>query len=265
MRLIVTVSLVLATLLAATGDADAQRRRRRRPPPQETTTEPAEPVDAGVAPPQEGAQATPGADPAAQQTPVPEGTEPPPEEGGPAAGTEAEEDDLDPYADEPLGPDLGPIRDDFTALMDELVQVRSKVAVLGRQLFRTRMTVTVQNRASDDNSLESVAVSLDGAPLFRGTQSDLPGDVERQVFDGFAAPGPHVLMVEIEQRAREDDDYRYTQRDGYRFQVVRNRLSEVTIILDDDSDMAEDFEDDGEGEYDVRMRVRVATRALDSR
>ncbi|NOY91502.1 MAG: DUF3597 domain-containing protein, partial [Deltaproteobacteria bacterium] len=164
---------------------------------------------------------------------------------------------------EPDFVDLGPLREEFTAVMDDLVQVRSRIAVLGRQLFQTKVRVRVQDRAGDDQDLISIALRLDGAPIFRGDPSSVNGDVQ-QVFEGFAAPGPHVLSVETEQRARADDDYRYTQSDTYRFEVIRGKATELTLVLDDSSDIAEDFPDDGEGEYDVRVRLRVATRELGS-
>jgi hypothetical protein len=69
-------------------------------------------------------------------------------------------------------------------------------------------------------------------------------------------------MLEVEERSREDDAYRYTLRESYRFQVVRERLSEVTVTLEDGSDMARTFPSAGEGHYEVRTRMRVATRAL---
>ena len=46
--------------------------------------------------------------------------------------------------------------------------------------------------------------------------------------------------------------------------MARERLSEVTLILEDDSDMASSFPSGGEGRYEVRTRMRVATRALPS-
>ncbi|RLB52079.1 MAG: hypothetical protein DRJ42_15685 [Deltaproteobacteria bacterium] len=264
-RALICIALAAVFVLVAATDADAQRRRRRRrrPPPQETQqAEPPPDQEAGDGAPAEGdsdAQAEGGA----QVGPAEVGDE----AGGPAAapspGAAApEEPAADPFLDAE-GPDLGPIREEFTAIMDELVQVRSRVAVLGRQLFRTRMTVSVQNRAGDDNNLASMVLKLDGAPIFQGEGGEVSED-GAQVFDGFAAPGPHVLTIEVEQRARANDEYRYELRDTYRFQVIRDRLIEVTIVLDDDSDIAEDFEDDEEGEFDVRTRMRVATRALAS-
>jgi hypothetical protein len=260
---LLTIAIALVFVLVAVDSADAQRRRRRRqptPPPAQVEA----PVEA-EAPAPEGAGPTPEGEaaPAQQVSPdadVASGQDATEEPEVAAEGAEgAEGADL---GDEPFGPDLSPIRDAFTTLMDELVQVRNRVATLGRQLFDTRVQVDVQNRSSDDNTLARIVLTLDGAPIFRADSSEFTGEEGRQVFDGFAAPGPHTLTVEVEQRARADDNYRYTMRDTYRFQVVRGKLTEVEIVLDDDSDIAEDFADDGEGEYDVRTRLRVATREL---
>lgn len=271
-----SVLLLLVLLVGLVESADAQRRRRRRPrPPQETQqTEPQGQTQA-----QGQGQGAQGDEPPAVQDNPFEG-EAGGDEGGaaPAQATEAEaggadarQEGADPaegtpeegYASyAPVGPDLAPLRSEFTSIMDELVQVRSRMAVLGRQLFRTKVRIRIHNRAGDDNNLSRLVVSLDGAPVHRGDGSDV-GEDAQQVFEGFAAPGPHVLTVEVEQRQRADDDYRYTVRDSFRFLVERERLTEITVTLDDDSDMGEDFEDDGEAEYDVSTRVRVATRDLE--
>ena len=265
-RVLAVTAVVLIGVFLADAAADAQRRRRRRrpePQPTEQTPPPSEdpvaenPFDAAgtTASPQATSDET--APPAQSPTDVAEAPEP---EGEAAASTPAEAEEA-PTDFAPLGPDLAPLRAEFTSIMDELVNVRSRMAVLGRQLFRTKVRVLVQNRAGDDNTLARLVVALDGAPVHRGDGSSL-GEDAKQVFEGFAAPGPHVLSVEVEQRQRANDDYRYTVRDSFRIQVQRDRRTDVTIILDDDSDMGEDFEDDGEAEYDVSTRVRVETREL---
>jgi hypothetical protein len=266
----VAVGLLAVLIAMVVADpADAQRRRRRR-----RGAEPAPVVvpDAGVAP----AVTTP--DPVGDNPfddPAPPAANPaqPQQPPGTGAGTGAGAAEgagqgvADETAEEAAaeGPDLSAIRDEYTSIMDDLVQARSRVAVLGRQLFQTRVRVIVQNRAGDDQTLARVALQLDGAPIHRGDGTSIGGDDGRRVFDGFAAPGPHVITVEVEQRARANDAYRYTLRDAYRFEVPRGKLTEITVVLDDDSEIAEDFPDDQEGEYDVRTRVRVATRDLEAR
>ncbi len=252
------VSLV-ATLLVAmiAGDADAQRRRRRRTPrPDPTATEEVQEEGATEAEPEEAAapQPTPTTPPAAAvQT---QGSEPPPASAEPSSTPASE---FDPG---PPPPDLSPIRADYVALMDDMVQARMRVHALGNELFRTRIRIELQDRTGGLVTLARIVVHLDGAPVF---QSDGPverADQGRELFVGALAPGPHVLTIEVEQRARDGEEFRYSLRESFRFQVVRERLSEVTLVLEDASDMARSFPAAGEGRYEVRTRMRVASRAL---
>ena len=145
--------------------------------------------------------------------------------------------------------------------MDDLVQARARVALLGKSLFKTRVRVKLDNRAAPEQVAVRIALWLDGAPIWSGDGSALH-EQERALFDGFAAPGPHLLMVEVEQRAREDEAYRYTLRESYRFMVVPEKRTDMVLVLDDDSDMAKEFPDDQEGEYDVRTRLKVQAVGL---
>ncbi|MBX3270631.1 MAG: hypothetical protein KF729_10235 [Sandaracinaceae bacterium] len=271
-RALATTSIALLLLAVFAGAADAQRRGtrgRRRPPTAEPAEPAADPSDAtGVpdSPFDDEPPARPASQPARQPAPASPGTArrrrprqpraPPP---APAEAPPAEADAGPPP------PDVAPIREEYVALMDDLVQARSRVSALGAELFRTQITIDVQDRTGDDATLARLVIYLDGAPVFR---SDGPAEglgSGRQVFSGSLAPGPHVLRLEVEQRARRDEAYRYTLQEDFRFQVARERLSEVTLVLEDGSDMASSYPSGGEGRYEVRTRMRVATRALPAR
>lgn len=261
----VTTTLIACLLVAGLADtADAQRRRRRRrrrrrPPPAEPVETPQEtptPVaedDPAAPPPSPFEDGPPATDVEATETPTE--AAPPPEP------SEAPTTQYDPG---PAPPDVSPIRSDYVALMDDLVQARMRVSSLGAELFRTRLTVDLQDRTGENVTLARVVVHLDGAPVFQNDGPVEGGGSGQEIFTGALAPGPHVLRVELEQRAREDDAYRYTLQQSFRFQVTRERLSEVTLIFEDDSDIASAFPAGGEGRYEVRTRMRVATRALPS-
>jgi len=148
------------------------------------------------------------------------------------------------------------LQQELAQLMDDLVQARQRVAVLGKALFHTKVRVRIDAGDAEDQVLGKVALRLDGAAIFSGDGASL-GDPERPLFEGFAAPGPHVLEVAIEQRARADEAYSYTLRESYRFEVVGERRTDLRLRLEDDSDIAEDFHDDRSGEYDVHTRLQV--------
>jgi hypothetical protein len=188
--------------------------------------------------------------------------EQPPDSEGAGEETDASGDPEPPLHDAAAAIDLAALTAELTTLMDDLVQARSRIAVLGRQLFQTKVQIKVHSRTDDDFRLNAMTIRLDGAPVFTADGSRPLADDAEPVFDGFAAPGPHILTVQVEHRSSTSDTYRYVLRDSYHFEVLRGRITELLVVLDGDSSIAEEFADDEEGEYDVRTRLRVATRAL---
>ncbi|HTU59891.1 MAG TPA: hypothetical protein VMF89_15675 [Polyangiales bacterium] len=157
---------------------------------------------------------------------------------------------------------LAALREESSQLIDEMAQARAKAALLGKTLFKTQVRLRVQNLAAPDPRLLKIELKLDGAPVYVGDGTTLTGDDARQVFEGFIAPGRHVLTASLKQQSREDAAFGYNLHDSYHFKVQRDKLSELTLIVDDDSDMASDYPDDGDGEYDVRLKLRVRTKNI---
>jgi len=256
--------LSIAVLAIVATPVSAQR---RRPPPAPGGPETAVPAPPPVAPAVAPA-ATPstgGNQPAAVTGGTPATSAPDAEPGPVAPGDPLAPDDSAPPAPPDAATqdkaDLAALQQELAQVMDDLVQARARVAVLGKSLFKTRVRVKLDNRAGDDAVAAKVALWLDGAPIFSGDGSAVR-DPERTLWDGFAAPGPHVLTFEVEQRARDDEAYRYTLRESYRFMVARERRTDIRLVLEDDSDMAEDFPDDQEGSYEAQTRVEVRAVAL---
>jgi hypothetical protein len=156
---------------------------------------------------------------------------------------------------------LASLRSEASELIDELTQARAKATLLGKTLFKTQLRLRVQNLAAPDPRLTKIVLKLDGAPVFVGDGAALRGDAAQQVFEGFIAPGRHVLTAELAQQSRQDASFGYNLHDSYHFKALKDKVSELTLIVDDDSDMASEYPDDGDGEYDVRLKLRVRTKA----
>jgi hypothetical protein len=202
----------------------------------------------------------PATTPASEARPAPEQAEPPAQKTEAAAETEPAEPAAESAAAD--SGKLAALRADVASLVDDMASARTRVALLGKTLFKTQLRVNIQNLAAPDPVLGKVVLKLDGAPIYQGDGAALSGDDAHQVFQGFIAPGAHVLAAELEQSSKRDAAYGYSLHESYRFQVVRDKRSELTLIVDDDSDLADDFPDDAEGEYDVRMKLRVRTKNL---
>lgn len=250
---LLALEAILTWTQPPTGVAEARRRRRppsKRPPEPET----AAPQTAGGTAVPENPFET-GGTTAAPETALP----------GTAAGTgpftgapaTAAPQTSGAAAPEPTArEDLSGLEDEYNRIVDEIFQARTRVSALGAQLYSTKVRIRVQDRTTREQALESIRLTVDGDPVFSGDASFRAED-GRQVYDGFVAPGAHSLGVEVELRSRENDRYTYRLHDSFTFEVIKGRLTEVKVLLEEDSNIAEDFPDDREGEYDIRTRVRV--------
>ncbi|MEM7449598.1 MAG: hypothetical protein AAF355_15290 [Myxococcota bacterium] len=174
---------------------------------------------------------------------------------------------------------LTEMRADFNALMDDIILVRSRINALSRHLFDAKIRVTVRNRV-DIRSLDSFDIWLDGESLLRGASLECDQDATAlgpnrpcvassvarimsrpgPLFEGFAAPGPHQLTIEL--RAGTDHDQPHILRDTFQVSVAPGFLTEVRLILKDRASSDRDSEDDDPGAHSVHTRVRVTQREL---
>jgi hypothetical protein len=77
------------------------------------------------------------------------------------------------------------------------------------------------------------------------------------VYEHAVASGHHVIGVEIERYDARNRQYRTFQTSKFTVVVPESRRLETSVTVEDDSDMAEDFPDDQDGEYDLRVKLRA--------
>lgn len=251
------VAMWLLGALFPAVDADAQRRRRRRRSPRPPVEAPATPEDPPAA--TSGETGAEGDDPGGER----------PASLGRAAGGAGFPDGALPGGAAPVpDADLGPLRTELAAVLDGLVTTRGRIEALGRQLFRTRLRVRVADRPRGGLALERLALYLDDDPVFE-TSGEASGgaglDGDRvEAFTGFAAPGPHLLRVEVTHRDRRDRELRYERVETFRFEVVPGRLTDLVVRLETESDLADKRpEDEDGGRVGLRTRLEIRRRSLD--
>jgi len=158
-------------------------------------------------------------------------------------------------AQESATPDVSALSAELSAVLDELIQARTRASVLAKSLFRTRIDINVLRRA-DDQQLVHVRLSLDGVPVHDSDGAALGRD-EARLFQGYVAPGVHEIGVEIVEQSKQNATYRYTRSERFRIETKKDTSTQVDVLLRDDSDMAEELPTGDDGKYQVSTRVRV--------
>ena len=143
----------------------------------------------------------------------------------------------------------------YDKLLGDIAALRSRVAALTTTLYASKLRVVVETRG-DDARLASFNVTLDDGVVFSAPER-FSADDERVVYEHAVAPGHHVLGVDIERFDARNKDFRTWQSSRFSVVVPENKLVHTHLIVIDDSDMAEDFPDDADGEYDLRVRLRA--------
>jgi hypothetical protein len=144
---------------------------------------------------------------------------------------------------------------EYDKLLGDIAALRSRVAALTTTLFASKLRVVVETRG-DDARLASFNITLDGGVVFAAPDRFVAED-ERVVYEHAVAPGHHVLGLDLERFDARNKQYRTWQSSRFSVVVPENKLVDTHLIVIDDSDMAEDFPDDADGEYDLRVKLRA--------
>jgi hypothetical protein len=238
-RFVSSVSLVLTMGLVAQA---------------QTTKKPAQGAEAEAAPDKPGTAAE--TEPA-RETPDPTSGD----ELGPAPPPAEQRDEKTPPS--PLTPEpnefpkgeLKPPPAEYDQLLSEIAALRSRVAALTTTLFKSKLRIIVET-AGDDARITNFVVTLDEGVVFSAPDRFI-ADEEKIVYEHAVAPGHHVIGVEIEREDARGQQYKTWQTSRFSVVVPDSRLLETHMVVEDDSDMAEDFPEDEDGEYEVRVNLRA--------
>ena len=144
---------------------------------------------------------------------------------------------------------------EYDKLLGDIAALRSRVAALTTTLFASKLRVVVETRG-DDARLASFNITLDDGVVFAAPERFTAED-ERTVYEHAVAPGHHVVGVELERYDARNKAYRTWQSSRFSVIIPESKLVDTHLVIVDDSDMAEDFPDDADGEYDLRVKLRA--------
>ncbi|HVR20879.1 MAG TPA: hypothetical protein VMS65_14310 [Polyangiaceae bacterium] len=143
----------------------------------------------------------------------------------------------------------------YDKLLADIAALRSRVAAVTTTLFSSKLRVVVE-LDGDDARVASFKVTLDDGIVYAAPDRFSPGEPQ-VVYEHAVASGHHVVGVEIERYDARNREYRSFQTSKFAIVVPESKRLETSFTVEDDSDIAEDFPDDQDGEYELSVKLRA--------
>jgi hypothetical protein len=248
---------VLAALATAAPAIAAPKPRPRKPVPPAPAKKPAEPpvpapapVDAPADKPAEPAPVSPPV--ATNGSSTTTGTITPSPAGADAAKPEG-------TADKPAdAPDVDSLRQEYLSLRDELFKSRARANAVASQLYSTRIQVKLTYSTGRYYNPAKASIRLDGANVYEDATGAIAGD-DGVRFDGYIAPGRHLLTFHVEATGKDDDTFTSTTESQIVVKAVPGKDLMIAAKARDSGDIAYEWKRSEKGSYGLGIDVSVKT------
>ena len=264
LMLVAAVAIAAIGLPAAADAAPRPRPRRPAPAPKRPPEPPAPapapaPTETDKAPEPAPASA-PVATNGGATTPGATGTN------GAAAGAQSADGAIKPAeADKPAdGPDVDSLRQEYLSLRDELFKSRARANAVASQLYSTRIQVKLTYTTGRYYNPAKASIRLDGANVYEDATGAIAGD-DGVRFDGYIAPGRHLLTFRVEATGKDDDTFTSTTESQVVIKAVAGKDLMVSARARDSGDIAYEWKRSERGSYGLGIDVSVRTaKVVDS-
>jgi hypothetical protein len=156
--------------------------------------------------------------------------------------------------------DIDALRQEYLKLRDELFASRARAATLASALYSTRIQIKWRFTSARFWGVSRAVVRLDGASVFDDTAGQIGAD-DAVRFDGWVAPGRHLVTVRLEAVGKDDDRFTTATESTFVVQAVAGKDLEVTIKSADDGDLPYAWRKRERGGYRLGLDVDVTTTA----
>jgi hypothetical protein len=267
------IALVLVPAIAA---AKPKKKKKATPPPTEEKEDKKEDEAKDAAPtpepptvpattkPGSGSSATPGplttksGTPTTPQSGTPQTT--------PAGGTAPATPPTTPAAEEEPPKkegkevDVDALRQEYLSLRDELFKSRARANAVASQLYSTRVTIKFTWGSARHYGVSKASIRLDGATVYEDASGAIAND-DGVRFNGFVAPGRHLVTFHVEASGKDDDSFTSATESQIVVKAVANKDLVISAKGHDNGDIAYEWKRSEKGSYGLGIDVAVKTAA----
>jgi hypothetical protein len=158
------------------------------------------------------------------------------------------------------GPDVDALRQEYLKLRDELFASRARAATVASQLYSTKITLRLTYTTGRMYSVSRASIRLDGAAVFDQSDGSIATD-DGIRFEGFVAPGRHVLTYRVEAGGKDDARFTTAVESTVVVQAVAGKDLVVAARASDGGDIAYGWKKKEAGTYKLGLDVSVKSIA----
>jgi len=154
------------------------------------------------------------------------------------------------------GIDVDALRQEYLKLRDRLFRSRARAAAVASAVYSSRISVHLDYTSGRFYSIGRATIRLDGANVF----DDAGGVIAQNKaprFDGFVAPGRHVLSFRIEATGKDDERFTSAIENTIVVQAPAGKDLVVTAKAKDGGDIPFNWKKKERGSYKLHLDVDV--------
>lgn len=157
-------------------------------------------------------------------------------------------------------PDVDALRQEYLSLRDELFKSRARANAVASQLYSTRISIKMAWDSGRYYGVSKASIRLDGAVVYEDTKGAIAAD-DGVRFDGYVAPGRHVLTFHIDAAGKDDDAFTSSTETQVAVKAVNGKDLVVAAKAKDSGDIAYEWKKTEHGKYGLGIDVAVKTIA----
>jgi hypothetical protein len=183
----------------------------------------------------------------------PRETEPGPDDGDAAEGDGPAPDDPGASGD---AVDVDALRQQYLALRDRLFRSRARAAAVASAMYSTKLRVELTYDTGRFYTVQRATIRLDGANVFDDIEGAVAQDKAPR-FEGYIAPGRHLVSIRIEATGKDDDRFTSVMEDTFVVIAPAGKDLVVSARARDGGDIPYQWERGQKGSYKLHLDVDV--------
>ena len=161
--------------------------------------------------------------------------------------------------------DVDTLRQEYLQLRDELFKSRARANTVASQLYSTRVQIRLTYTTARYYNPAKASIRLDGASVYEDASGAIAGD-DGIRFDGYVAPGRHLVTFRVEATGKDDDSFTSVTESQIVVKAVAGKDLVVAAKAKDGGDISYEWKKSEHGSYGLGIDVSVKTiaRAADA-